>query len=105
MIAPFTKRNEITPSGLTVAFSGVSSEVRRYSEQVNQEIKLEKAKEEKESKGTAPADEDIETTHYRIYSPGDGAEIWDDPSGGSFIFVPMRPITQNPLHPCGHRGN
>lgn len=59
-------------------FKELSSEAWRYSEQVNQEIKLEKAKEEKESKGAALADEDIETTHYWIYSPGDGAEIWDE---------------------------
>ena len=31
--------------------------------------------------------------------------LWDDPSGGSFIFAPTQPIAQNPLHPCGQRGN
>lgn len=38
----------------------------------------EKAMIEKSVKGAAVADEDVETVHYWIYSPGDGAAIWDE---------------------------
>ena len=68
-------------------FKELSSEAWRYSEQVNQENKLEKAKEEKKAKGAALADEDIETTHYWIYSPGDGAEIWDECYENGFMAI------------------
>ena len=59
-------------------FKELSFEAWRYSEQVNQEKKQEKAREERATKGAAVADEDVETTHYWIYSPGDGASIWDE---------------------------
>ena len=59
-------------------FKELSFEAWRYSEQVNQEKKEEKAEAERTAKGAAVADEDIETTHYWIYSPGDGAAIWDE---------------------------
>lgn len=59
-------------------FKELSFEAWRYSEQVNQEKKQEKAQLDSGSKGAAVADEDVETVHYWIYSPGDGATIWDE---------------------------
>ena len=59
-------------------FKELSFEAWRYSEQVNQEKKQEKLKEEQGSNGSALADEGIKTVHYWLYSPGDGAEIWDE---------------------------
>lgn len=59
-------------------FMELSSEAWRYSEQVNEEKRQEKALPKRESKGAAMADEDVETTHYWIYSPGAGASIWDE---------------------------
>ena len=56
----------------------LSSEAWRYSEQVNEEKRQEKAQTKREAKGAAMADEDVETTHYWIYSPGEGAGIWDE---------------------------
>lgn len=44
---------------------------------VSSEMPDEKAQ-EATKKGAAVADEDVETTHYWIYSPGDGASIWDE---------------------------
>lgn len=38
-------------------------------------------------KGAAVADDDVETTHYWIYSPGDGAAIWDDCYKGGFMAI------------------
>lgn len=59
-------------------FKELSFEAWRYSEEVNEEKRKEKAQAERESKGAALADDDVETTHYWIYSPGDGATIWDE---------------------------
>ncbi len=59
-------------------FKELSQEAWRYSEQVNQEKKQEKAQEDRTSKGAAVADEDVKIIHYWIYSPGDGASIWDE---------------------------
>ena len=59
-------------------FMELSSEAWRYSEQVNEEKRQERAQTKRESKGAAMADEDVETTHYWIYSPGEGAGIWDE---------------------------
>ena len=59
-------------------FMELSSEAWRYSEQVNEEKRQEKAQSKREAKGAAMADEDVETTHYWIYSPGEGAGIWDE---------------------------
>ena len=53
------------------ALKDLSFEAWRYSEEVNEEQRAA-AKAESE-KGAAVADEDVETTHYWIYSPGDGA--------------------------------
>lgn len=59
-------------------FMELSSEAWRYSEQVNEEKRQERVQTKRESKGAAMADEDVETTHYWIYSPGEGAGIWDE---------------------------
>ncbi len=59
-------------------FKELSFEAWRYSEEVNKEIRDKKLQAERESKGAALADEDVETIHYWIYSPGDGAAIWDE---------------------------
>ena len=60
-------------------FKELSFEAWRYSEQVNQEqAAVKKAEAQRENKGAAVADEGIETIHYWIYSPGDGAACWDE---------------------------
>lgn len=60
-------------------FKELSFEAWRYSEQVNQEqAAAKKAEAQRENKGAAVADEGIETVHYWIYSPGNGAEYWDE---------------------------
>ncbi len=59
-------------------FKELSCAARNYSEQVNRERKQLKVKADRTSKGFADADKGIETTHYWIYSPGDGAAIWDE---------------------------
>lgn len=59
-------------------FMELSSEAWRYSEKVNEEKRQEKAQTKHDAKGAAMADEDVETTHYWIYSPGEGAGIWDE---------------------------
>ena len=33
---------------------------------------------QRENKGAAIADEGVETVHYWIYAPGDGAMYWDE---------------------------
>lgn len=58
-------------------FKELSFEAWKYSTEVNNEIKAEKAKNQRDQKGAGLADEDVETTHYWIYSPGDGAAMWD----------------------------
>ncbi len=59
-------------------FKELSLEAWRYSEEVNKENRAKKIQAERETKGAALADEDIDTTHYWIYSPGDGAAIWNE---------------------------
>lgn len=59
-------------------FKELSFEAWRYSEEVNQEKKEEKAKSQRDAKGTALADEDVDTVHYWIYSPGDSAFKWEE---------------------------
>ena len=68
-------------------FMELSSEAWRYSEQVNEEKRQEKAKAKREANGAAVADEDVETTHYWIYSPGDGASIWDECYDGGIMAI------------------
>lgn len=55
-------------------FKELSSAAWQYSEEVNEQNK----KIEKESEGAAIADENVETVHYWIYSPGDAASCWDE---------------------------
>lgn len=59
-------------------FMELSFEAWRYSEEVNQKKKTEKILSERDAKGAALADEDVDTVHYWIYSPGDGAYKWDE---------------------------
>ena len=60
-------------------FKELSFEAWRYSEQVNQEqAAAKKAEAKRENKGAAVADEGVETVHYWIYSPGNGAACWDE---------------------------
>lgn len=59
-------------------FMELSDEAWRYSKEVDEEKLQEKAKIKREVKGASMADEDVETTHYWIYSPGEGAGIWDE---------------------------
>ena len=59
-------------------FKELSFEAWRYSEQINQEQKHEKAQEDRMTKGVAVADENVETIRYWMYAPGDGASIWDE---------------------------
>lgn len=59
-------------------FKELSFEAWRYSEEVNKEERAKKARAQRESKGAAVADEGVETVHYWIYSPGDGAASWDE---------------------------
>ena len=60
-------------------FKELSYEAWRYSEQVNKEqAAAKKAQSQRESTGAAIADEGVETTHYWLYSPGDGAAYWEE---------------------------
>lgn len=59
-------------------FKELSAEAWRYSEEVNQINKKEKEKKQKQEMGNGLADSDVRTTHYWLYSPGDGASIWDE---------------------------
>ena len=59
-------------------FMELSFEAWRYSEEVNQNMKEEKAQSSRDDKGAGLADEDVDTVHYWIYSPGDGAYKWDE---------------------------
>ena len=68
-------------------FKELSFEAWRYSEQINQERRQEMAQEERASKGVAVADEDVKTTHYWIYSPGDGASIWEECFDGGIMAI------------------
>lgn len=57
-------------------FKELSFEAWKYSTQVNEEKKRVQA--QREQKGAGLADEDVDTVHYWIYSPGDGARKWDE---------------------------
>lgn len=60
-------------------FKELSFEAWMYSEQVNQEqAAAKKVEAQRENKGAAIADEGVETVHYWIYAPGDGAMYWDE---------------------------
>lgn len=57
-------------------FKDLSAEAWRYADEVNQQIK-EAKKAQRDLKGNALADDDVETTHYWLYSPGDNASNWE----------------------------
>ena len=59
-------------------FIELSFEAWRYSEEVNRKKRDEEKQRRLKAKGAALADDDIETIHYWIYSPGKGAKIWDE---------------------------
>lgn len=59
-------------------FKELSFEAWNYSTQVNEEKKAEKKQTQREQKGAGLADDDVDTVHYWIYSPGDGASKWDE---------------------------
>lgn len=59
-------------------FKELSFEAWKYSEQVNQEKRAAKVQSQRDDKGSALADEDVDTVHYWIYSPGDKAYKWDE---------------------------
>lgn len=73
-------------------FKKFSSEAWRYSEEVNKENRAKKVQAERETKGAALADEDVETIHYWIYSPGDGATIWDECYNNGIMAIGWDPI-------------
>lgn len=64
--------------GILKDFIELSYEAWKYSEQVNQEEKAAKMQSQRDDKGIALADEDVDTVHYWIYSPGDNANKWDE---------------------------
>lgn len=59
-------------------FKELSFEAWTYSEQVNQEERAAKVQSQRDDKGSALADEDVDTVHYWIYSSGDSACKWDE---------------------------
>lgn len=59
-------------------FKELSFEAWRYSEEVNEMNRAEKVSSQRKRRGEAVADEDVETVHYWIYSPGDAAVYWDE---------------------------
>ena len=56
-------------------FIELSFEAWQYSEEVNEQKKIQS---ERETKGSALADDGVEVVHYWIYSPGDNASNWED---------------------------
>lgn len=65
-------------NGTVKDFKDLSFEAWNYSTKVNEEKKAEANKGTRGNTGAALADNDISTTHYWIYSPGDGAAKWDE---------------------------
>ena len=59
-------------------FMELSSEAWRYSTEVNKQIQQEKVQSKRESQNAVMADEGIETIHYWLYSPGEGAKYWKE---------------------------
>lgn len=60
-------------------FKELSFEAWKLSSKVNEDEKeKKKAQEQREQKGSGLADEDVDTVHYWIYSPGDNACMWDE---------------------------
>ncbi len=59
-------------------FRELSYEAWVLSQKVNDEEKAQKAQAEKKPKGAAVADDNVETVHYWMFSPGDGAASWEE---------------------------
>lgn len=59
-------------------FKELSYQAWCYSEEVNQQKKVANTESKRGNTGAAVADEDIDTVHYWIYSPGNGASKWDE---------------------------
>ena len=59
-------------------FKELSFEAWKHSTKVNEEIKIQTLKNNREPKGEALADNDIHTTHYWMYSPGENACKWEE---------------------------
>jgi 5-methylcytosine-specific restriction protein B len=70
----YLKSNESTLKD----FKELSFEAWIYSEEVNKKNRAKQVQAEREEKGAAVGDENIETVHYWLYSPGDNASIWDE---------------------------
>ena len=68
-------------------FVELSFEAWRYSEEVNRQNRADKKQRKTKAKGAALADDDIETIHYWIYSPGKGAKIWDECYDNNIIAI------------------
>lgn len=58
-------------------FKELSFEAWTYSEEVNQANAAAK-KESEKTESNALGDADVETVHYWLYAPGEGAAMWDD---------------------------
>lgn len=58
-------------------FKELSSEALIYSEIINQEKKSKDRPKQRQDRGSALADEDVDTIHYWTYSPGKGAFLWE----------------------------
>ena len=54
---------------------------------VNNEMNQNTTQKEGTQKGAAVADDDVNTLHYWIYSPGDGASIWDECYDGGIMAI------------------
>lgn len=59
-------------------FKELSFEAWTHSQAVNEEQKAAEKQAKRGSANAALADEDVDTVHYWIYSPGDGAAKWDE---------------------------
>lgn len=59
------------------SFPELSCYAWRISEEVNEQNRIEKGKTQPETQGNAIGDAGVATTHYWIYTPGYGAEMWD----------------------------
>lgn len=59
-------------------FQELSFEAWVLSQKVNDAEKAQKAQAEKKTKGAAVADDNVETVHYWMFSPGDGAASWEE---------------------------
>lgn len=73
-------------------FKELSFEAWKYSEQVNQETAARNASSQRDNTGEAIADEDVDTIHYWIYAPGDGAAYWDEFYDEKIMAIGWDPI-------------